>query len=794
MLRPMSSSPAPQQDALVAGPVWAPAQGGPGHTGSPRRDDRLAVFDDPQEWLQFSQAQPGQGTWTSQVRVEGMHCAACALAVEEALTRIPGVHAVKVSSAAQRASVTWEAGPTRPSQWLAAAEPQGYRLVPDLDLEAVAQGRRESRRMLWRWLVAGFCMMQVMMYAYPAYIAEPGRITPDIVLLLRWASWVLTLPVLLFSSQPFFASAWRDLRHRRISMDLPVALGIAITFAISSAATFEPAGWWAAEVYFDSLTMFVFFLLSGRLLEQRLRERTAGSLDALMQRLPHSVERRGGEGGFERVAVRRLRVDDVIRVLPGEAFAADGVLLEGSTHADESLLTGESRPVPRAVGEAVMAGSHNLSAAVLLRVQRLGTDTRYAQIVGLMQQAAVDKPRLAQLADRVARPFLWGVLVAAALAAAYWWTTDPAKGLMAAVAVLVVTCPCALSLATPTAMLSAAGALARRGLLVRRLQALEALQSVDTVVFDKTGTLTETRMGLGRIEALASARLRHLDDALLLQLAASLARHSLHPVSRALVEAAGQRGLDARRFEALELEEIPGQGLRAHLDGAQVLGVHGRLRLGRAAFCGTQSADSAALQVFLADELGCLARLDLDELLRPEAAPLVAQLRAAGLEVQLLSGDRQATVGQLAQRLGLATARGDCTPQDKLAHLQALQQAGRRVLMVGDGLNDGPVLARADVSLAVGAAAPLAQAQADLLLPSAGLSALATVLAQSRRTLRVVRENLAWALAYNLISVPLALSGSLPAWLAGLGMALSSLLVVLNAARLARLPATPAAA
>ena len=336
--------------------------------------------------------------------------------------------------------------------------------------------------MLWRWLVAGFCMMQVMMYAAPTYFTQPGDISPDIERLLRWASWVLSLPVVLFSCKPFFSNAWRDLLQRSISMDLPVAIGIVVTFAVSTAASFEPQGWWGREVYFDSLTMFVFFLLTGRWLEQRLRTRTAGALGALMQRLPASVERLLPSGAFERAAVRSLQSGDVVRVLPGEAFPADGTVQAGATFADEALLTGESRPVARDVGESVMAGSFNVGNPTIVRIERLGLNTRYAQIVALMARATLDKPRLAVLADRVAKPFLIFVLLAALGSVAYWWRTDPALALMAAVAVLVVTCPCALSLATPTAMLTTAGMLARHGVLVRRLQAIEYLADVDTVV------------------------------------------------------------------------------------------------------------------------------------------------------------------------------------------------------------------------------------------------------------------------------------------------------------------------
>ena len=742
--------------------------------------DPLHVFDDEQEWTRFSRASE-LAIWESQVLVSGMHCAACSLMLEQALLAAPGVQSARVSAASQRASVVWSSAVTRPSEWLRAPHALGYTLTPALDTAASDQTRKDARLALWRWLVAGFCMMQVMMYAFPAYVTEPGEITPDIEKLLRWASWVLTLPVLLFSCRPFFANAWRDLRLRSVSMDLPVALGIVITFVISSAATFETAGWWSAEVYFDSLTMFVFFLLTGRWLEQRLRARTSGALDSLMQRLPDSVQRQLPGGEFEQVAVRRLKVGDLVRVLPGQAFPADGVIEGGNTFADEALLTGESRPVARPIGALVMAGSYNLTATVQVRVQQLGQATRYAGIVALMQRAAVDKPRLAQLADRVARPFLWFVLLAALLAAAYWWNTDPARAVMAAVAVLVVTCPCALSLATPTAMLTSAGVLARQGVLVRRLQALEALADMDTVVFDKTGTLTEARMGLGHISTRDGVL---AVDAL--ALAAGLARHSLHPVSRALLAASDAA---AEGLRLTNVTELAGQGVQGLLTDAWRGMERGQVRFGSASFCGVQAApDSDKLQVFLADASGWLAHFELDEVVRPDAAAAVKQLQLAGLEVHVLSGDRSAAARRVAERLGIQQVQGDCTPQSKLAHLQALQGQGRKVLMVGDGLNDGPVLARADVSVAVGQAVPFAQAQSDLIIPGGQLLILARMPGQARRTLSIVRQNLAWAAAYNAVCVPLAIGGFMPAWLAGLGMALSSLFVMLNAARLSRAP------
>ena len=732
-------------------------------------------LDDPGEWAAFTQP---SAQWPacqeSQLLIEGMHCAACALSVEQALRAVPGVRLAEVGAASHRARVVWSAAHTQPSQWLAAVERAGYHAVPALDATERTRRTLEQRRALWRWLVAGFCMMQVMMYAMPAYVAGPGEMTDDMAQLLRWASWVLTLPVLVFSCGPFFANAWRDVRQRRVSMDLPAALGMAVTFAVSSAATFDPQGVLGHEVYFDSLTMFVFFLLTGRWLELRLRDRTAGALEALISRLPDSVERWDG-AAFVRVAARRLQIGDRIRVLPGEAFPADGTLLQGRTQVDEALLTGESTPLGRTVGEPVLAGSYNLSAPVELQVDRLGDSTRFAQIVALMAQAASQKPRLAQLADRVARPFLVGVLVAAALAGVLWWPSGPGHALMVVVAVLVVTCPCALSLATPAALLAAAGRLAKSGVLVRRLQALENLAQVDTVVFDKTGTLTQGGMAVVAIRTRGG-----MPPDVALGLAAGLAGQSLHPASRAVVAAAQAQGVVPEQLR--QVEEVAGQGMR----GMDALG---RVYLGSAAWCSVPTGfevDASVRQVYLGDALGWLATFDVSEDVRPDAVQAIQALQAAGVRVELLSGDQATAALRVAAQVGITVARGGCSPHDKLVHLQALQRQGRHVAMVGDGLNDGPVLAAAHVSFAFGQAVPLAQRQADLVVTGDALGRVPHTLLLARRTLRVVRQNLVWAAGYNAICVPLALAGWLPAWLAGLGMALSSLLVVLNAARLAR--------
>ena len=777
----------------------------------PLPPQRVELLDDPQEWLAFGRpctpagsplpggaadpatADAAATAWDSHVVLEGMHCAACALTIEDALRAVPGVLQADVSAATRRARVVWQPGQVKPSQWMEAVRHAGYRAMPAMDAFARDQRLRESRRALWRWLVAGFCMMQVMMYAWPAYVAQPGDLSGEMEQLLRWASWVITLPMVVFSCGPFFTSALRDIRLRRVSMDLPVALGMAITFVVSTAGTFDPAGIFGKEVYYDSLTMFVFFLLTGRWLELRLRDRTAGALEAVMNRLPDSVERRAADGSFARVATRRIGVGDTVRVLPGEAFPADGRITAGNTHADEALLTGESTPVARPVGSSVTAGSYNLQAPVEVLVEGTGGQTRFAQIVALMESASLQKPRLAQLADRIARPFLVAVLLAAALAAAYWWPSDPGHALMVAVAVLIVTCPCALSLATPVAMLTAAGTLARHGVLVRNLQGLEALAQVDTMVFDKTGTLTRDGMALQAVHPAAGCSAQEV-----LALAAALARQSMHPVSRALAAAASAQQLPLGRWQVTGLQEDAGLGLTATVEDATGAVAARTIRLGSARHAGVANdAGGAALQVVLSEQAADgaqneLARFDLVEDLRAEASAVVQALQQDGVAVQLLSGDRRGAVQRVATQAGIAQAQGECTPQGKLAALQALQSQGHHVAMVGDGLNDGPVLAGAHVSFAFGRAVPLAQSRADFVVLGDSLALVPQTVLLARRTLRVVRQNLWWAAAYNALCVPLAVLGWMPAWLAGLGMALSSLLVVLNAARLARdLPYLP---
>ncbi|MDM7941740.1 MAG: cation-translocating P-type ATPase [Hydrogenophaga sp.] len=740
------------------------------HRGPLTVTDNFAVLDDPVEQETFTQrVEQAEGELAESVlMVQGMYCAACADTVESALQGLPGVQQARVHAATRRLTLRWDPQATRMSTLAQVVGERGYRLLPMQAALSISERLRETRQGLWRLFVAGFCMMQVMMYAWPAYVTEPGEIPADIDQLLRWASWVLSLPVVFFASGPFFESAWRDLKHGRVGMDTPVSIGILVTFLASSAATFDPTGPWGHEVWFDSLTMFVFFLLGGRYLEFKARDRTAGALDSLMNRLPEVCERETAKG-VETVSIRRLAVGDTVRVQAGQAFAADGELLSERATVDEALLTGESRPVSRTLGQGVVAGSFNLGGPVRMRVTQVGRDTRFAQIVRLMEQASTEKPRLAILADQIAAPFLVLVLLAAAVAGFYWWQIDHSRALAVAVAVLIVTCPCALSLATPAAMLTSAGALARRGVLVRRLQAFEVLAGISAVVFDKTGTLTHDRLELQDVQTRAGVSREQA-----LGLASALAAGSLHPVSRALARQGGGQPL-------FDVTEVAGQGMQARLaDGSAV-------RLGSALFCAapaTEEGDEAP-RAHLSDEGGWMASFTLEEGLREDARAAVQALRALGVRTWLLSGDRASAAEAVGRAVGVDHVIAGATPEQKLLEVTRLQSQGLTIAMVGDGLNDGPVLARADTSFALGQAAPLAQAQSDYVIQGGQVMDVVHTLLQARATLRTVRQNLVWAGAYNVVAVPLALVGWMPPWLAGLGMAGSSLLVIGNALRLA---------
>ena len=744
---------------------------------SSARFDAPEVLDDPLEQGHYTRwvAGPGGQRWAeSSFQLAGLHCAACSGIIEQALRRLPGVHTVQVSAAAERATVAWDPELTRPSALIRAVRSAGYDAVPDAAAPARALRRQVQRQALWRLFVAGFCATQVMMFATPGYVAGPGELTPQLRQLLNWGGWILTLPVMLFAAAPFFSGAWRTLRVQRIGMDVPVALGIAIMFVASTGATFEPAGIFGAEVYFDSLTMFVAFLLGSRWLELQARHAAAETLERALARLPETAWRVGADGDVTPVSVFRLHVGDQVRVPLGQSFPADGCIELGHTLADESMLSGESAPVPKTDGDAVVAGSINLGAPVLVRVQRVGGDTRLQTIVSMMRSAITQRPSAVRLADRWAGPFLWTVLLLAAAAAAWWSVVEPSRAIWVAVSVLIVTCPCALSLAVPATLVATARGMARRGVLLQRLDAIEVLATARHFFFDKTGTLTEDRMVLRHTQLTSAAATRWSDADQALQAAAGLARWSTHPLARALAT----HPHAAAPWQ--QVQEQAGSGLSAR-DG------YGHeWRLGSLDWVEPGVDHDGEARIWLGCDGVALASFDFDEVLRPDAQTSLQALRDDGVHLTLITGDRPARAAALAARVGVQHVIAAATPETKLAALVAMQKQGHRVVMVGDGINDAPVLARADASLAMGQGALVSRCHADAVVTSNRLEDLVRARRSAQRAMAIVRQNFIWAGAYNVLCIPLALAGWLPPWAAGLGMALSSLFVVLNALRAAR--------
>lgn len=738
----------------------------------------LGLFDHP-DFQQGFVKPVGEHEREAALILEGITCAACIWLNEQHVAHQPGVTAIDINYATRRARVRWDERRIKLSDILAAIQAIGYRAYPYDAARSEQISQRERRSALWRLFVAGFGMMQVMMYAFPAYIAEDGDITADIESLMRWASLILTAPVVLYSAAPFFSHAWRDVRLRRLGMDVPVALGIGAAFVASCWATFIGHG----EVYFDSVTMFVFFLLCGRYVEMLARQKAVRGVEELGKALPAFAERLAAWPGpdGEKVPVSQLLTGDVIRVKPGEALPADGVVVEGESNANEALLTGESRPVPKRPGSAVTGGSVNIGSPLCVRVTRTGEHTRLAAIRQLMERASAEKPRVVQQADRFAAYFIVALLVLAAVTAAWWYWHDPDRALWVFVSVLVVSCPCALSLATPVALTVATDALARMGVLVTRGHAIEALARADHFVFDKTGTLTYGEMRVEQVRllgAIAEARAR--------QLAAGLEQGSEHAIAAALRLGGGNAPLPA--FAGLTA--TTGQGVAGVLDGTPY-------RIGRPAFVaelvGTPVPDvlldderSGRTVIALASSAGWLAGFALSDGLREDCPAAFESLRGKGIELSIFSGDTPSTVEALAGRLGVQHALGGMTPEGKHAALIALQKGDAVIAMVGDGVNDAPVLAQAQVSVAMGGGTDLARNQADIVLLSGRLGSLAEGVTLSRRALTIIRQNLWWSFAYNFTAVPLAMSGFVTPWMAGIGMSASSLLVVLNALRLQR--------
>ncbi|WP_417781293.1 heavy metal translocating P-type ATPase [Stutzerimonas xanthomarina] len=702
--------------------------------------------------------------------IEGISCAACGWLIEKHLRRLDAVSEASLNLSNHRLRVRWNDASLPLSELLAELRRVGYAAHPyqaDQAAERLAQENRRSMRQLG---VAGLLWMQVMMATMATWPEFNIDLSPGMASILRWTALLLTTPIVFYCCTDFFKGALRDLRTRHLTMDVSVSLAIGGAYVAGIWSTVTGQG----ELYFDAVGMFALFLLAGRFLERRARERTAAATAQLVNLLPASCLKLAEDGRTSRILLRELQLGDQVLIQPGALIPADGRILSGQSSVDESVLTGEYLPQARIVGDTVTAGTLNVEGALVIEVQALGDNTRLSAIVGLLERAQSDKPRLAELADRVSQWFLVIVMLTSAVVGIVWWQIDPQRAFWIVLALLVATCPCALSLATPTALTTATGTLHKLGLLLTRGHVLEGLNHIDTVIFDKTGTLTEGRLTLSEVRPLAE-----LDADACLELAAALESRSEHPIARAFGRA--PQAADA-------VSSFPGLGLQGSV-GERIL------RIGQPDFVATGYAGAApeipgneGQWLLLGDTQGPLAWLVLNDRLRDDAPALLQACKSRGWNTVLLSGDSSPMVGEIALQLGIKDAHAGMTPIDKLTHLQHLQAKGHRVLMLGDGVNDAPVLAAADISVAMGSATDLAKTSADAVLLSNRLDSLVQAFSLARRSRYIIIENLTWASLYNGLILPFAAIGWVtPLW-AALGMSASSLLVVLNALRLSRVP------
>ncbi|WP_376695819.1 heavy metal translocating P-type ATPase [Wenzhouxiangella sp. EGI_FJ10305] len=746
----------------------------------PRRPEAAARPDDYSAWdrdaiLRHYARADCDGMAQLTLVLENIHCAACAWLIKRFVGELDGVSEIQVDIGDGRARLHFNPARTPLSEIASRLAALGYRPHLDSPQAGEQRDRTERRRLLKAIVVAGLGMMQVMSYALAGYIGAFQGIDPTSERFFQLISMIVAVPVALYSGRIFYESAWRTLKSRRMGMDVPVAAAMLLALTASIAITLLDAG----EAYFDSVVMFIFFLLLGRYAVLVTRQRAGSVHSALARSLPAAARRMNADGTLDPVALVELEQGDRVQVSAGETVPADGHIVSGRAMIDESLLSGESSPRRRGDGESVLAGSMVRDGQLVVDVGEVGQATVLAGIVQMLEQARSHKPRLARVADRIAGWFVAFVLTGAAVTAIAWWQVDPSRVLPVVIAVLVVSCPCALALGTPVALASAARGFARLGILTTGSDVLEKLPGVTHVVLDKTGTLTQPEMSVAEV----SIEDHKLGKETILRFAGRLERVSRHPVASAFEDHD-----DGGKVE--QAEAVMAAGVRGSIENRD-------LALGKPAWIAERlgreiTPPGPGQWIALADADRLLAWLRLDSPLRDGASELVEQLKARNVEVLLASGDRTENVARMAERLDIERFEGDLQPADKLELVQRLQARGARVAMVGDGINDAPVLAGADVSLALAEGADIARTQADLVITGRSLGRVSQAFELAPRVVGVVRQNLAWAFAYNLAALPLAATGFIPPWAAAIGMSLSSLLVVANGRRAGKLPRSSA--
>ena len=699
--------------------------------------------------------------------IDGITCAACAWLIEHKVKQLTGVSQVLVNSTTQRAMISWDKRTVKLSDILGQISRIGYQAAPYQVDEQELNNKLNSRKFLLRLGLAGFATMQVMMFALALYTGYFTDLDVQYRDYFRWVSMIFATPVVLYSAQPFYFSAIRTLLSGKLNMDVSVSIAIGGAYVASCFATVNGTG----EVYFESVSMFTFFLLLGRYFEQKARQKASVSSSNLHKLVPltaHLVN----DNGQEEIPAKKLRLNDVILVKPGEMIAADGVVIEGHTSINEAMLTGEQMPIEKTVASQVYAGTINVDQPIKVSVTALGQDQLVAEIIRLQELASNTKPAIALLADKLSRYFSGTILTIATITYLVWHQISPEDAFWVTLSVLVATCPCALALATPTAVTCATAIFTRLGIITRKAGVFEKLPQIKHVVFDKTGTLTCGTLSIGQTQCMAD-----LTKTQALAIAAALETGSRHPIAAAFAVFADN---------ALVTEEVHhevGFGVRGRIDGTDYL-------IGNAVFTGASiDTRDPTQKIWLArscnEQLEVLASFEIQDNIRQDSKATIEMLKQQGCRISIASGDSSGHVHQLAKELGIDDVHSGLTPADKLALVTRLQQH-TRVAMFGDGINDAPVLAGADLSVAMGSGSAIAKNSADLILLGDHLSRFTQAVSVAKLTTQIIRQNLAWALGYNALILPLAVTGHVAPYIAAIGMSASSLIVVGNSLRLLR--------
>jgi Cu2+-exporting ATPase len=690
--------------------------------------------------------------------VDGMHCPSCVAIIESALKKQEAVTGARLNLSTRRLKVSWKGSKSLGDQWVSLINGMGYRAMPFDPASAETSEKREEKFLLRCMAVAGFASGNMMLFSVPIWASDAATMSEHTRLMFQWVQALIAVPAIAYCGQPFYRSAWRALKEYRTNMDVPISVAVILATLMSFFEFFNHG----AHTYFDSGVMLLFFLLIGRYLDARARGKARSTAHDLLQMMTGFATVLREDGTQLTIPLADIQEGMTLLIAAGEKIGADGTVIAGSSEIDTSLITGETLPRPAQVGAQVFAGMMNLAAPITVKVTKAGERSLLSEIIRLMEAAEQSQAKYVGIADAVSRWYTPLVHILAAATFIGWWAVMGAEwqvALLYAATVLIITCPCALGLAVPVVQVLASGRLMRRGILLKSGSALERLSAITHVAFDKTGTLTHGTPELQQVEAIPPAALAR---------AASLAVHSKHPLSKALARAY------SGPLAVVTVEEVPGCGLSAQ-----------GVKLGKASWCGVKNdAQDSALELWLVEQGSAPVRFTFADALRRDAAATIAKLRAAGLGVELLSGDRQSVVDAVSAELGIPEALAELTPVQKCERLEALKQQGAKVLMVGDGLNDAPSLASASVSMSPASAMDITQNAADIVFQSSDLSPVFTSWKIARFSQVLVKQNFMLAMLYNIIAIPMAVLGHVTPLIAALAMSGSSLVVIANAMRL----------